>query len=141
MDAIEAETDNDREWIPSPKQTCVFPQLQVTAAMVAEWRRFLSEAEDILLGKKLIPHYFLGKDEGINLRRVFLEPREFDLVLWIHGSAAVPYLEREPSVLPPPGDNLNASSKTLHWFCSLVQLSQCFARQWLTCSRSRSPST
>lgn len=93
-DAIEAETDNDREWIPSPKQTCVFPQLQVTPAMVTTWRSFLSEAEDILQGKKLVPHYYLRSDLGINMRRVFMEPREFDLVLWIHGSAALPYAEK-----------------------------------------------
>ena len=93
-DAIEAETDNDREWIPSPKQTCVFPQLQVSPAMVTTWRSFLSEAEDILQGKKLVPHFYIQSQQGINLRRVFMEPREFDLVLWIHGSAAMPYLEK-----------------------------------------------
>ena len=31
---------------------------------------------------------------GINLRRVFDEPTPFDLVLWVQGSAATPYLEQ-----------------------------------------------
>jgi hypothetical protein len=31
--------------------------------------------------------------QGVNLRRVLLEPRDFDLVLWLQGSAAMPYLE------------------------------------------------
>ena len=31
--------------------------------------------------------------KGINLRRIFLEPTTFDVVLLIQGSAAIPYLE------------------------------------------------
>ena len=34
--------------------------------------------------------------KGINLRRVFEEPQPFDLVLWITGPAALPYLEDGP---------------------------------------------
>jgi hypothetical protein len=34
------------------------------------------------------------------LKRVFFEPQTFDLVLWIQGSAAVPYLEEGPSTSP-----------------------------------------
>ena len=50
--------------------------------------------EDALEGRKLIP-FWRGKGrEGINLKRVFTEPRTFDLVLWIQGTAAVPYLEK-----------------------------------------------
>jgi hypothetical protein len=45
----------------------------------------------LLNGRKLIPHWRLEK--GINLRRVFTEPRTFDPVLWIQGSAALPYVE------------------------------------------------
>jgi hypothetical protein len=41
----------------------------------------------------LLP-FWRGKEiRGINLQRVFLEPREFDVVLWAQGSATVPYLE------------------------------------------------
>jgi len=47
--------------------------------------------EAILQGKKLIPHWRF--DEGINMRRFFLEPSTFDIVLLIQGSAALPYLE------------------------------------------------
>jgi hypothetical protein len=52
---------------------------------------FLGEFEALLAGRKLIPHWRLAK--GINLRRVFTEPRTFDPVLWMQGSAALPYLE------------------------------------------------
>ena len=37
---------------------------------------------------------------GINFRRIFTEPREFDLVLWAQGTAAAPYLE-EGELTPP----------------------------------------
>jgi hypothetical protein len=94
--AIQAETDDDREWIPNPKQKGVIPGVRVTQEMINGWHQFLGEAEQLLAGKKLIPHYFLSRDpgEGINLRRVFTEPRRFDLVLWVQGSGVAPYWEK-----------------------------------------------
>lgn len=59
--------------------------------MVTGWQRFLDEFEAVLQGKKLIPHWRF--DQGVNLRRIFLEPTTFDIVLLIQGSAAVHYLE------------------------------------------------
>ena len=61
--------------------------------MIGGWHDFLNEAEQILSGKKLVPHWRMNPEHGINLRRVFHEPREFDLVFWAHGAAAVPYVE------------------------------------------------
>jgi hypothetical protein len=94
--AIEAETDNDLEWVPNSKQASVIPNVRVTAEMIAGWHEFLAEAEALLQGKKLIPHWRFKPEFGVNLKRVFLEPREFDLVLWAHGAAAVPYTEQGP---------------------------------------------
>lgn len=37
---------------------------------------------------------------GVNVRQVFVEPRRFDLVLWVQGSAATPYLEEGPLSKP-----------------------------------------
>lgn len=88
-----AETDNDHEWIPNPKQDCVIPGVRVTKDMVAAWQLFLDEADAILAGKKLIPFWRGDDNRGVNLRRVFTEPTRFDLVLWVQGSAAAPYLE------------------------------------------------
>ena len=96
--SIQAETDDDREWIPGGKQTGVIPGVRVSDAMIAGWHEFLGEAEQILAGKKLIPHWRFKARRGINLRRVFLEPREFDVVLWAHGAAAIPYAEEGPVV-------------------------------------------
>ena len=97
---ILAETDNDHEWIPGPSQKSVIPNLSFNPEQVAAWQDFLSEAEAILLGKKLLPFWRHGFKEGVNLRRVFLEPRPFDLVLWVQGTAAFPYLETGEQTSP-----------------------------------------
>ena len=55
---------------------------------------FLSEFDALLKGEKLLPHWRL--DKGIDIRRVFLEPRPFDPILWVQGSAALPYLASGP---------------------------------------------
>jgi hypothetical protein len=91
---ILAETDDDREWVPNPKQGTVVPNVRVTPEMVEGWQRFLDEFESILGGKTLAP-FWRGKQprRGINVRRVFTEPRTLDLVLWFQGTAAAPYLE------------------------------------------------
>ena len=53
----------------------------------------MDEAEAVLQGQKLVPFWRRGFKEGVNLQRVFTEPRPFDLVLWVQGTAALPYLE------------------------------------------------
>jgi hypothetical protein len=97
--AIAAETDDDREWIPNPSQTNLFEGvLPVSAERIAAWHLVLDEAEAILEGEKLVPHWRFR--QGVNLRRVFEEPEPFDLVLWITGPAALPYLEAGPITTP-----------------------------------------
>lgn len=91
---IMAETDDNREWIPNPRQTSVIPGASVTDEMVAHWFAFLDEVDAILAGEKLIPFWRDAGGAGVNLRRVFTEPRPFDLILWVQGSAAAPYLEQ-----------------------------------------------
>ncbi|MCB1490086.1 MAG: hypothetical protein KDJ86_15260 [Bauldia sp.] len=92
--AIEAETDDDREWLPNPNQTSPFASVQVDAGRIAAWRAVLDQAELVIDGKKLVPHWRF--DKGFNLARVFEEPQAFDLVLWLTGPAALPYLEDGP---------------------------------------------
>jgi len=92
--AILAETDDEREWIPSPKQkNGIVPNAPITQEMVQGWHAVLDEAEAILNGEKLIPFWRADDGRGVNLKRFFTEPRTFDLVLWVQGSAAAPYLE------------------------------------------------
>jgi hypothetical protein len=96
--AILNETDDDREWIPAPNQkNGVLPALQVTQERVDTWLEALDDFDAVLDGRLLVPHWVLAK--GINLKRVFEEPRRFDLVLWVTGHAAAPYLEDGP-VMP-----------------------------------------
>jgi hypothetical protein len=91
--AILAETDNDHEWIPNPTQAAV-TGTRISAEQIAAWYLVLGRFEELLDGKVLLPHWRMEK--AINLRRVFDEPRPFDIVLWITGPAALPYLEDGP---------------------------------------------
>ena len=92
-DLILRETDDDNEWLPNPKQTGVIPNVRVTAEMIDSWKSFLAEMESILKGDRLIPFWRGTRPRGVNLRRVFTEPQPFDLVMWIQGTGATPYLE------------------------------------------------
>ncbi|MCW5824663.1 MAG: hypothetical protein KIT34_17830 [Cyanobacteria bacterium TGS_CYA1] len=88
-----AETDDDHEWIPNPKQTGVIPNVQVSEEMATSWTTLMGKIDKILAGKLLLPFWRGNDNRGINLRKVFLEPRKMDIVLWIQGPAAAPYLE------------------------------------------------
>lgn len=104
---INAETDDDHEWLPNPRQTAAMGGMRVSQEMQDQWQSFLDEADAILQGKKLLPFwrgikggtpFFDGNlpvnpELGINLRKVFLQPTRFDLALWLQGSGLLPYLE------------------------------------------------
>ena len=87
------EKDNNLEWIPNPNQQSVIP-VNVDEEMIEAWLDFVDEMDSVWAGKKLIPHWRLSEGQGINLRKVFLKPRTFDLILWIQGSAATPYIKQ-----------------------------------------------
>jgi hypothetical protein len=105
---INAETDNDHEWLPNPKQTAGMGGMRVSQEMQVQWQAFLNEAEAILQGKKLLPFWrgieggvmlfnrdFPANPElGVNLRKIFTEPTRFDLILWLQGTGLHPYLEK-----------------------------------------------
>lgn len=93
-----AETDDDHEWIPNPKQTGVIPNIRVTEEMAVSWTTLMGKIDKILAGKLLIPFWRGDDDRGINLRKVFVQPRKMDLVLWVQGPAAAPYLEHGEKV-------------------------------------------
>ena len=89
-----AETDDDHEWIPNPKQTGVIPNVSVTAEMALSWTDFMGKLDKILAGKLLVPFWRGDGTQGINVRKVFLKPTSLDVVLWVQGPGAAPYLER-----------------------------------------------
>ncbi|MET0943489.1 MAG: hypothetical protein ABWY13_19245 [Mesorhizobium sp.] len=93
--AIQAETDNDREWLPGPQQKGVnaLTGLEVGEQQVAAWHEALQMAEDLLEGRVLLPHFRIA-GQGINMKNFFEAPQTFDLVLAITGPGIVPYLEK-----------------------------------------------
>ena len=117
--SIRAETDNANEWLPGPGQTGVIG-VDINEEQVASWLAMLDELEKILKGELLVP-FWRGAGEvlldehgewredadtievgrihprlGVNMKKVFMEPTAFDLLLWIQGTAAAPYLEEGP---------------------------------------------
>lgn len=93
---ILAETDNDHEWVPNPHQFGPFPNLRVTDQTVAGWMEFLDQAQGVLEGRLLIPHWRWDDAHGVNIARLFEEPRTFDPILLIAGVGAIPYIETGP---------------------------------------------
>ena len=105
------ETDDDREWIPNPQQEGVLG-LRVSREVIDNWHEVLDEIEAILKGDKLIPFWRIyGFDPfrtaevpeqgtGINLMRIFLDPKDLDVVLFLTGTGAAPYLEEGPLSTP-----------------------------------------
>ncbi len=117
---IEAETDNDQEWLPNPQQTGVL-RVPVTREFIDGWHGVLAEMEDLLEGRKLVPFwrdysgqfFFNGTmrdvpatGRGVNLKRFFEEPTRFDLILFLQGTAALPYVEKGELSRPETWDNL-----------------------------------
>ena len=86
-----AESDVSAEWIPNPLQNSVVG-VRITPEMVDTWHDFLDEVDALLDGEKLIP-FWRDRSRGVNLNRVFTDPRRFDLVMWIQGTGAAPYVE------------------------------------------------
>ena len=92
-EAVEAETDDRAEWLPGPHQSGVIPNVRITPEMLRTWHDFLAESEQLLNGEKLVPHWQIKNDYGVNLKRIFDEPTDFDFVLWLHGDGLLSYIE------------------------------------------------
>jgi hypothetical protein len=87
-----AETDDQKEWLPSPRQTGP-SGAKITQDQVDAWKRVLDELDAIASGKKLLPHWRMKPGVGIHVEKLVASPPPLDLVLLIQGSALVPYLE------------------------------------------------
>ena len=93
-DAILLEADDNRELLPSPKQTSIVPDVQITDETVAAWRATLDTAEQILNGELLVPHWRFR--QGFDLKAWFDTSTNNDLVLLFTGPDALPYLKDGP---------------------------------------------
>ncbi len=102
---INQETDDDEEWLPNVNQKSVVMGVPVSREMQTGWSLFLDEMEAILQGKKLAPFWRgvpmepnsgmpVNREYGINVRKIFTEPKRFDLVLAIQGTGFQPFLEK-----------------------------------------------
>jgi len=89
--AIRAERDNDREWLPNPRQTSPFPGLTVTDERIDAWLAFLDTWDAALNGERLIPHWRFA--QGMDMRRFFEGRENFDIVSILTGYGALPYLK------------------------------------------------
>ena len=62
------------------------------------WFAFLDESEAILEGRRLAPHWRFAK--GIDVKAFFEKPQSFDVVLFVTGQGALPYLADGPITSP-----------------------------------------
>jgi hypothetical protein len=73
---IRAETDDDHEWLPNPRQHGVLG-LPVRDGMIDVWLAMMAELEALFEGKRTIPKPFRSKDgKGLNLKVLLDDPPE-----------------------------------------------------------------
>ncbi|MFN4157732.1 MAG: hypothetical protein ACK4GO_04930 [Gemmobacter sp.] len=104
---VEAETDNDREWVPNDRQTSGLG-LRMPPGTGARWQAVLADAEGLLEGRLLMPHWRMGAEAGINLRRMFEDPPAVDLITWVQGEGLLPYAEKGTRVTPESWQDFEA---------------------------------
>jgi hypothetical protein len=92
---ILAETGDDREWIPNPRQTHVALGVRVRQDQIDAWMAAVDEVDGMLEGRILVPHWRFAK--GMDLKEFFENPRSFDLVMVMTGSGVVPFLRDGPT--------------------------------------------
>ncbi|MEO1475502.1 MAG: hypothetical protein AAFS13_03895, partial [Pseudomonadota bacterium] len=93
---VDAETDNDNEWLPNANQSSAFG-IEVTAETAENWQAVLAEMSDVLEGRKLIPHWRIAEGTnasvGINVASLLTDPGDFQLALLLHGASLAPHME------------------------------------------------
>lgn len=96
---VEAETDNDREWVPNDRQQSGLG-LPVPSGTGVRWQAVLADAEGLLTGKLLVPHWRYGAEAGIDLQAMFLTPPAIDVVAFVQGEGLLHYARKGPRVSP-----------------------------------------
>ncbi len=89
---VEAETDDAAEWIPNDRQRAALG-FDMPAGTGARWQAVLDDAEELLTGRLLIPHWRFGSVAGINMARMFEDPAPVDVAGWIHGAGLIRWAE------------------------------------------------
>jgi hypothetical protein len=91
---ILAETDDNRELVPSPSQTSIVLNMGVTQETVDAWMAALDTADLVLNGKLLVPHWRFK--QGVDLKAYFETAKQTDLVMILTGLGALPFLKDGP---------------------------------------------
>jgi hypothetical protein len=94
---VALETDNTGEWVPNDRQVSGLG-LTMPPGTGERWQAVLADAEKLLKGELLIPHWRFGAEAGINLRKAFENPPPVDLITWIQGEGLLPYAEKGPQM-------------------------------------------
>lgn len=92
---VAIETDNDKEWIPNDKQVSGLG-INMPPGMAEHWQAVLADAEAILTGKLLVPHWRFGAEAGIDVSLMFKDPPQLDLVSMVQGEGFLPYVRKGP---------------------------------------------
>jgi hypothetical protein len=93
-EAILAETDDNAELVPNPKQTSLVPDGVVTDEIVAAWFATLETADQVLAGDLLVPHWRFK--QGFDLKAYFDTATRTDFVMLLTGYDAVPFIKDGP---------------------------------------------
>ena len=90
---VAAETDNDAEWIPNKAQVSALglPFPPDTGQL---WLNVLTEAEALLKGEVLMPHWRLADGAGIDMNALFQNPPEVDILGMIQGKDLLPFMRQ-----------------------------------------------
>ena len=92
---VKAETDNQGEWVPNDTQVSALG-LNTPPGTGDHWLAVLAEAERMLKGEVLVPHWRYGAEAGIDIAKLFETPPPVDLVAMIQGEAFLPYARKGP---------------------------------------------
>lgn len=93
-EAILAETDDNFELVPNPRQVSLVPEGRVTDEVVAAWMETLDTADKVLAGELLVPHWRFK--QGFDLKAYFETATHFDLVMMLTGYDTMPFLKDGP---------------------------------------------
>lgn len=91
---VEAETDDEAEWIPNEQQVSALTRAPLPDGMGENWRAILKEAERILRGEVGVPlpNMMDGSVLSFDLATWLDDPAPLDLVTVLHGMGLVDYI-------------------------------------------------
>ncbi len=96
---VAQEPDNAGEWVPNDRQTSALGIL-MPPGTADRWQAVLADAEKLLTGDLLIPHWRFGAEAGINLKAMFENPVPVDLITWIQGEGLLPFAQKGTRASP-----------------------------------------